>query len=699
MRINNFSNNQHFNKMKKIKFLALMSAIALTSAIGFSACSSSDEAVAEDVNPTYDGTSVRTDFAFNITKASQAKTRMTAANTQEAGTIFRGMQDMYLYAMQTASPTTEPSGEVAKQAYPLQSIAASSLDDDATSTSVPSSKVYPLSIPVGTNNFLFYARAIREGTGGLIGENFQIGKVADNFSAAGTTTGNLSFSLVKIEKPASVTETRATTESNFITYLNSIANQKDALNNTWAGTVGKSETDGRYSAIAKLFKDFTIQSTTNEVRSGSAESIKRTIRDLYTSMKGIVELSSTTASDEEKEIHDIAVAVCTAIEADFFSLTPPTGGLPDQSNPYIINWLGTVPSSAQNYPASYDLPMGAAQLKWQGSPAQFEYVNFDYANPAKYPGVSAVPVDNITYPAELLYFDNSPLIATNQYKEVADYPVTTKGWDTAPGGTPADGTNAFDASWTQTTVAPSTRAVAMRNNVNYGVALLESTVKIKDMTPNPAITALYDNRNALLPSSGDQSFPLTSLDDGTGFELTGILVGGQPGSVDWKMLPASTTTFDYAIYDKHLDPTGNWEITNTNQTLTKLYTVCFDNYSSSGQGDVCVALEFKNNTGRDFYGAKNIIPAGNTFYLVGKLSVANGSGWTSDYPSGYRVSESATPRVFGQDHKTVVTFNLNEASLKAAYSTVPDLRSTEMLFGLSVDLEWKSGLTFAIDLQ
>ena len=81
--------------MKKTNFLALLMAIALASTFSLSACSSSDEVTSDNAepNPTYDGTSVRTDFAFNITKASQ--TRMTAANTQNNNN-FLGMTDMYL---------------------------------------------------------------------------------------------------------------------------------------------------------------------------------------------------------------------------------------------------------------------------------------------------------------------------------------------------------------------------------------------------------------------------------------------------------------------------------------------------------------------------------------------------------------------------------------------------------------------------
>ncbi len=672
--------------MKKNFRFALMSAIALVGAATFTACSSSDDVA--DVNPTYDGTSVRTDFAFNITKASQSQTRMTATNVQEP-TGFRGMQDMYLFAMQGVPGE---DGTTRHQTYALQTLAANLLDDD-DATTTPSSKVYPLTIPVGTDNFLFYARALRNSE-----TNFQVGKVGFNNLETTTTTTDISFNLAPIEKPSSVTAARSVTEEKFVTYLNNIAGAQYNVENTWAGTVTKAETDSRYSGIAKLYTDFA-KPVDGEVRSGSSESIMRTIRDLYTSMKGIIELSNGT-DEVSVAINGIADAVCTEIESSsspIFTLTAPTGGLYNQSDPYTIAWAGGINEWEKNFPASYDLPMGAAQLVWDSTNKKIKYnTNFDYSPQTATSSTLGVDVTKIAYPAEILYYDNSPLRATDEYKTVAQYPTTTTLWDAEPGSK----TGAFDGTWLGTSVQPSTRAVAMKNNVNYGVALLESTVKL-----NPSVTTtLNDNRNAIVAGSGNQSFPVSGLTEGKGFQLTGILIGGQPGSVNWKLLP-SNASFDYAIYDKDLDGTGNWVINATTSELTKLYTVCFDNFVSGGgaQKEVCIALEFKNNMGVDFYGAKNMIPAGNTFYLVGKLQVTASSSspgtWKSDYPTGYRVSESATPRVFGQDHKTVVTFNLNENSLKAAYSTIPDLRSTEMLFGLSVDLHWKSGLTFDIDLQ
>ena len=56
-------------------------------------------------------------------------------------------------------------------------------------------------------------------------------------------------------------------------------------------------------------------------------------------------------------------------------------------------------------------------------------------------------------------------------------------------------------------------------------------------------------------------------------------------------------------------------------------------------------------------------------------------------------------RVFIRDAVTTATFTIGKDALQRAYSTIPDLRSTQMFFGLSVDLEWKSGLNFNVYIE
>ena len=80
--------------MKKINHYVLNGAIALLSTAGFVACSSSDDVTDAPVNPSYDGKSVKTQFAINIANES-SKTRMTAENTQNNAN-FLGMDHIYL---------------------------------------------------------------------------------------------------------------------------------------------------------------------------------------------------------------------------------------------------------------------------------------------------------------------------------------------------------------------------------------------------------------------------------------------------------------------------------------------------------------------------------------------------------------------------------------------------------------------------
>ena len=43
---------------------------------------------------------------------------------------------------------------------------------------------------------------------------------------------------------------------------------------------------------------------------------------------------------------------------------------------------------------------------------------------------------------------------------------------------------------------------------------------------------------------------------------------------------------------------------------------------------------------------------------------------------------------------TTATFKIGANSLKNAFITIPDLRSTQTSLGLSVDLNWREGINF-----
>ena len=89
---------------------------------------------------------------------------------------------------------------------------------------------------------------------------------------------------------------------------------------------------------------------------------------------------------------------------------------------------------------------------------------------------------------------------------------------------------------------------------------------------------------------------------------------------------------------------------------------------------------------------------------MGKLILDKGAG-TINWPTKYAIppytaagASTETKRVFIQDYTTTVTFTIGAESLKNAYSTVPDLRASQISLGLSVDLNWRPGLNFSVDL-
>ncbi len=671
--------------MKKMKNFALMSAIALTSAVGFTACSSSDD-VTQDTNPTYDGSSVRTDFAFSISSGAMGTTRMTGANTLQAENSFLGMKNMYLLPFtlgtgnKPANNTTTNISNGTGKNFPLGTLTGI--------TASQSSKVYSLSLPVGTDNFLFYGTVDNKD----VAEYTERGALTSTLANTIGNTDDISFSLVTIS--SNLGDDKAKLEN----YLSNIAKANigsTSNDQNWWYTPTKAQTDGTYSALATLYTNFT---TIGDARAGSAECILRTVLDLYRTAKGVIMQGNASTSD----VYKIAAAICDAItngdKTDgcykvTITETEPVEPATIAPETWTAAWSGLTNTT---FPRNLKLPMGAAQLTYDTTNHTFSYkTSPNYVIDA----AAGVALADITYPAELIYFDNSPLRATNSYKTEGDFPKTVAKWDAVLGT--ADG---FSSDWSGTRVEPSTRAVAMQNNVNYGVALLQTQIKMaEDIAKN-----MIDNMKGLYPSALDNQ---TNI-DGTKFEVTGILIGGQPKSVGWDMtnpgLPTITENpnkkevFDHVIYDQNIPFTTAIPVGTLSDPI---YTLVLDNYTatnSEAQRPVRFALELVNKSGQDFYGIEGMIPNGHTFYLCGELNPSATSGVTpytkATRTDSYRITKEDKQRVFMQDYKTIAEITISNDALKKAYSSIPDLRATEILFGLSVDLKWESGVKFEVEL-
>ena len=697
--------------MKKYFFYAMMSAIALSGTLGLTACSSSDEVEALENNPNYDAATglVKSQFVLNI--ASKAQTRSGATTVQAGGENFRGIDNTLLFAFQTSGKgfvDATSAGADAASRYDLGMVAAAgSLNNDGNT----SHRILELAMPTGTDAMLFYGKAIK----GTTPDYNEIGKVSYNISGKKATE----FSIALNSRVASTTDAnrfKYTAEllAAIMTQIVSAEGSYTVNTTTYPDWTGASSLTSTWKDLNKdtqgrdltpleeiLYKAFYTLTHygTNELRGGSSKAVLTTVRDLYSVTTKVV--AATATSPYEELARHIATAINTQITTYFTSITnSPINGFKgvdgiktSMGASWNANWDAVTDEELADFPVvNFTLPEGSAQLDYTAASNTFTH---------KTPGTSllnkATTTDPTTYqfPAELMYYCNSDVRTSNKEKSsTSGYPNGVENWDDA---------SKWDSDWTGTSVTSATRATAMTKNVNYGVALLKATVGIKT-----GITALEDNRAALNSGEENQSFNPGDLD----ITWTGVIVGGQPASVDWQFLP-TTTDFDKLVYDNRVTGlAAGTAVPGTAGSVSDAnYTILFDNYvNTTAQNKVRVALQFVNN-GDDFWGHANLIRKGQTFYLVAELDPTGQEIPAANWDTYYQVPpldasgvSTKTTRVFVQDYMTTANFKFtadgtaHTSSLQDAYVTIPDLRSSQLSFGLSVDLDWRTGLTFDADL-
>lgn len=328
-------------------------------------------------------------------------------------------------------------------------------------------------------------------------------------------------------------------------------------------------------------------------------------------------------------------------------------------------------SVSGTFPRNLDLPDGVAKVKFDPTNGfTFESVTAGTTST----GSNLIDYKTVTYPSELAYFVSSPIkTSTTNKSKVSELPPYNE-W---LAGT-ANIWNGYDEM-----VKNNTLFVALQNPVQYGVACLKSSIKC-------ASTSLIDNASKIVGSESDNTITVND----NSFPVTGILIGGQPEGVKWNFEPASTIQsrdFKYTIYDKDMNG-GNTFTAKAVETgtLPYNYTLVLDNKDTSSedatQSNVNVVIELENKAG-DFYGADGLIPKGSKFYLAGTLDLSKNNK-TED---GKKLDH-----VFIKDHTTVANFTIKD--LKKAYNCIPDLRTSKINVGLAVDLSWKSGITFNVEL-
>jgi len=743
--------------MKKMKRFAYVGAIALLSVLGFSACSSNDDALVDN-NPNYNPETgeVNVDFVFNVSTSNEPTMRMTAANTQATiSERFRGIANAYLGTFKLDSDGKWfTGGRVADKLHSLGVVInAGGLEPGTETENLPdnvyqSRRLLQLSLASGTNTLMFWGKAIKNGT------DLAQGKVTMNIAEDPSQTTISMNKIIPDEDQPMMTQYQKLMAA-VITYIvNSSINTNVEFGGVskpvtlaWKDYVDVTGEENSYvlhkptndpsdqtkelsllgERLAYTFQTLnTIHRSAdrNELRAGYGLAISYMITDL---MGNINQVISTTPLNMEEAV---AQAVAAEIEArvnKFFELQEGLykwkGTSDIKSNATFVNTedksLIQDAIDLNNFPADFNLPLGSVILN-----LDIEKVNNSYTYTYNYQSTvdtyamgggttasTAFDPRNYMYPAELCYFGNSPIRVTDDTKVGRDYPDGVANWDD---------NNKWSTDWKgDSHVTSSTRSVAMQHNINYGTALLKSQVRY-------GAKVLQDNNKKLQKEWNNATEENKTIDvsDRTGhFEMTGILVGGQNPDVGWNYIAKGTSTgFGAMVYDKvdpviqvpKVDPDGT-----TGEASPAVYTLLWDNWDVALKGqkqrDVFVAVEFINRS-KDFYGENNLIRNGATFYIVGKLDpdalpstlsgvtqqqyVADrslGITWPEKYalpPYGTDGNTIKERRVFMQDYMTSATFVINETSLQHALVSVPDLRSGQISLGLSVDLQWRTGLTF-----
>ena len=684
-------------------FYALMGAIALTGMVGLSSCSSEDEVA--DVNPTYNNVTneVTTQFVLNVAATPNQTSRMSATTVQRAYN-FRGMQDAKLIGLSTGKSSWlapfagTSTGYAVNKTFDLGTLYGSTaVSNEGTDNANNSSRrVLELAMPLNTDAMLVYARAIPSG------DDEADGKVTMTVAATPEeTTFALNARLGDRSTEYNQTCALAIKILNRIIGSSVSALSAGAYTNEGYTNVGtlraltwkdlaievadpNSDDSPLEEILGNAFNTLTTINE-NEYRAGSSSAISSIAYYLYNTASHV--FNATPTGDDELNAQRLAYEIMRRIQNYFEKYTESETAIAFlnistikenmcQATGMTEAQFDAAYGSVQHgdlkaFPTSFGLPLGVALL------------NYDATNgfthetpPTSLLQNGTLAEDHYMYPAELMYFDNSALRVNNNAVAVANYPNGYNTWDAESSW----------SGWTTGAVSSSTRSVAVKNNINYGVAMLQTKVAIAD-----GVTDFTDNRQAITGET-DQTLSAGQVRQ---FQLVGVLVGNQNPNLGWNYLAtsATSTNWSYVVYDNKINGSGAVPTPEGEGN----YTLLFDNYmpdASSQTDEVLVALEFKNN-GSDFYGLGNMIRTGGTFYLVGKLTLPTTSvTWPENYaipPYNASGASQEVNRLFIQDYMTVATFKIGTNSLKNAFVTVPDLRSSQTSLGLSVDLEWRTG--------
>ena len=620
----------------------------------------------EPDNGSRTGTPIQ--LTFSVPNSATAKTKAIDAVTQTGSqNYFHGMADIRLLPFNVTRPITASDNRLGA----IPSIGGLSSDSYQASNYAFLFPNVPF-IPVGTTSMLVYGLSAGTGDEGTTAFKRRYGSLpASNLNAQ--RPNDITFSPELIWTSSAFPSEAATLAG----YLTTLANK------TFTATYHYDTGGGRWHSVPfqLKWKDAPVGSglddifnrfvnKTNDAYSLMGLSSQLTaamLTDIYASLKSYNSTDdsgymyvldetysyqyytseSTGESDKVKKmtVYNALRDLLTAqIESWRTSGIISIGSSPD----YTITFVRETQSeNLRNFPDCYGLPSGAIGVQWNGSDAFNLVAQFTNG------------INKYCYPPRLWYYANSRIATSSVQDNVDQYqsPNTTY-----------DRWNDILTHYTSGgRVADNTQAVAVVDPLQYGVALLEVTL---------------NRTSATIPDAAGDNIAVKTGDTNN-FPLTGLFVGGQRQQ-RFDFTPIGTE--EYVMFDSdfytgnptaYLSSTGN---TGPVRSLV-LQTV------SSGERDVYLVAEFRNDSGAPFQGHEGMVLPGAKFYLLGELKFSNAAS-----PGG-GVSFNS---VFVKDYKTTAT--LSVTTLANARNVIPNLSVPQLDLGVAVTFTWKQATPTSVPM-
>ncbi|MCR4603313.1 MAG: hypothetical protein K5683_07265 [Prevotella sp.] len=401
--------------------ISLLATVA-TALVTFSGCSENEDII--NVDPVTGAKVAKTQFAISLPKdiVGAKKTRMSADNVQYDETVasFRGMDNIHLYSFDDDVTTTSTAlGSIIR----LSAISRAGLaDPEQTNFYVYNDQF----IPIGTTNFLLYAKAVDNSADEVIttpADKFRYGYITHTGLDINQfkTVNDIRFSLESIctdDTPCG----GSTVGLALIDLLNSVASVPG-----WSTSTNE-----------MLKKNFDLFIT---LTAGSSTAVQAALGELYSALSPLAASIQVDA--------DVAQAICNVIKDAC------------AAGPVGYSSSITLSDKYQGYPAGLNLPVGAGKVTWDGT--QFVAAASEYGK-----HMEVKQLSEYVYPASLYYQVNSPLRASNEVKS-GEYEAKEK-WSEVIN-------SVYEGS--ELSVSASTQSVALANQVQYAVGRLDTRITMK----------------------------------------------------------------------------------------------------------------------------------------------------------------------------------------------------------------------------